>query len=186
MKTTSSTPLLLLAVMFMVAPESAKSQTLHVLEARSTDGNPAGEKTTFQYFSSKENFVHMLVKFPRAYGHRTIAFFAYKVGEPAVRSHVDINPSATWHSHEMYIPQWGEYNLTVVDEKGKQLVERKITVVRSDAPSAQPATQPAAAAPSAPAAASPVPAAPGQAGAAAPARDNAGDTVNKLRGLFGR
>ncbi|NOS84092.1 MAG: hypothetical protein HOP31_03030 [Ignavibacteria bacterium] len=130
MKCTSLAFLLLLAVILIAAPGSLKSQSLHILESKSTDGEPVGEKTTF-YMSSdqyKENFVYMLVKFPGAYGKSQILFRAVKVGEPGPVSWVDIDPSATWYCYEMYIPQWGEYTLTVTDVDNNLIAETKITM----------------------------------------------------------
>jgi hypothetical protein len=128
MKCTSLAFLLLLAVICIIFPGSLKSQTLHILESKSTDGEPVGEKSTF-YMSSdpvKENFIYMLVKFPGAYGKSQILFRQDKVGEPGPVSWVDIDPSSTWYCYEMYIPQWGEYTLTVTDKDNNLIGEKKI------------------------------------------------------------
>jgi hypothetical protein len=126
MKCTSLAFLLFVAVILIVAHSSVKSQSLHILESRSTDGEPVGEKSIFQYNSSRENFVYMLIKFPEAYGKSQILFRAVKVGEPGPVSWIDIDPSATWYCYEMYIPQWGEYKLTVADKDNNLIAEKTI------------------------------------------------------------
>jgi hypothetical protein len=118
--------LLFIALILIVAHGSVKSQSLHILESRSTDGEAVGEKSTFQYNLSSDNFVYMLVKFPEAYGKSQILFRAVKVGEPGPVSWIDIDPSATWYCYEMYIPQWGEYKLTVSDIDNNLIAEKTI------------------------------------------------------------
>jgi len=128
MKCTSLAFLLFIAVILIVSNGSVRGQSLHILESNSTDGNTVGEKSTFQYNLSKDNFVYMLVKFPEAYGKSQILFRAVKVGEPGPISWIDIDPSATWYCYEMYIPQWGEYKLTVTDKDNNLIGEKTITM----------------------------------------------------------
>jgi hypothetical protein len=160
--------LLLSTILFAAAADSARSQTVHVLEVRSTNGDPTGEKTTFEYDPFKDNSVHVLVRFPKPFGKNRIAFQGKKVGESTVRGAADIKPSATWFSYELFLPQWGEYTIQVVDtNENKVIAEKVITLVLKGVSNSATATTDLAS-------------------ATLPASEKTGDTVNTLRGWIGR
>jgi hypothetical protein len=160
--------LLLSTVFFAAAPDSARSQTVHVLEVRSTSGDPSGEKAVFEYDPFKDNSVHVLVRFPKPFGKNRIAFQGKKIGESTVRGAADIKPSATWFSYELFLPQWGEYTIQVVDTyENKVIAEKVITLVLKGVSNSAPATADLAS-------------------ATPPALERAGNRVNTLRGSIGR
>lgn len=116
--------------MFLMVPGVLKSQTLYVLDSRSTDGEPRGESAVFSFDPGAENFVYMLIKFPSAYGCNQIKFRQEMVGEPGPVDWVSISPDATWHCHEMYIPSHGDYVLTVFDCNDNVLARTEIKMRR--------------------------------------------------------
>lgn len=117
------------ALLFNFSISALKSQTIHVCESTSTDGQLVGEKTKFKIDPMKENFVYILVNFPGAYGCNQIKFKRFLLGNPNPVSTMDVDPSAAWAVYEMYLPDQGEYTFTVYDCNDVEIGKTKITAV---------------------------------------------------------
>jgi hypothetical protein len=104
------------------------SQTIHVCESTSTDGEPVGEKTSLSMDFMKENFVYILVNFSSAYGQDEIKFKRFVMGQPNPVMSMSVDPAAIWVVYEMYIPQAGEYTFTVFDKNDAELGKGYITI----------------------------------------------------------
>lgn len=116
-------------MLFIFSTPEIKSQTIHVCESTSTDGQPVGEKTTFKIDPMKDNLVYILVNFPGAYGCNQIKFKRFLLGNPNPVMSMDVDPSATWAVYEMYLPDKGEYTFTVYDCNDVEIGKTKITAV---------------------------------------------------------
>lgn len=129
MKETTMVLFVMFAALFIFSGGKLIGQTIHICDTFPADGVPKGENTKFSYDVYTDNFVYILVKFPQAYGCNQIAFRREKKGEPGPEMFEDIDPSYTWFCYEMYMPQAGDYTLSVKDCNGGLIGTAKVTMV---------------------------------------------------------